>query len=48
MFAAGFEPAIVTSRRRSPRAPVSLVASIGKSGRTLCRVIDISINGVRL
>lgn len=48
MFAAEFEPAILTSRRRAPRAPVSLDASIGKAGRTLCKVIDISINGVRL
>ena len=48
MFAAEFEPAETTSRRRSPRAPVSLDAKIGKAGRTLCKVVDISIHGARL
>ena len=48
MFAADFEPAECTSRRRAPRAPISLDASIGKTGRALCRVIDISVHGVRL
>ena len=48
MFAAEFEPAETTSRRRSPRAPVSLDAHIGKAGRTLCKVVDISIHGARL
>ena len=48
MFAADFEPAERTGRRRAPRAPVSLDVSIGKSGRTLCKVIDISVNGARL
>ena len=48
MFAAEFEPAVTTSRRRSPRAPVSLDATIGKAGRTLCKVVDVSIHGVRL
>ena len=48
MFAAEFEPAEMQSRRRSPRAPVSLDARIGKAGRTLCKVIDISVNGARL
>lgn len=48
MFAAEFEPADTFGRRRSPRAPVSLDAHIGKAARTLCKVIDISIHGVRL
>ena len=48
MFAADFEPAERTSRRGSPRAPVALDASIGKTRRALCRVIDISVNGARL
>ena len=48
MFAADFEPAERTSRRGSPRAPVALDVSIGKTRRTLCRVVDISINGARL
>jgi hypothetical protein len=48
MFAAEFEAAQVGTRRRSPRAPISLDAQIGKSGRTLCKVIDVSRHGVRL
>ncbi len=48
MFAAEFEPADTNGRRRSPRAPVSLDARIGKAGRTLCKVVDISIHGARL
>jgi len=48
MFAAEFEPADIPGRRRSPRAPVSLDARIGKAGRTLCKVVDISIHGARL
>lgn len=50
MFAAEFEPAENDGRRRSPRAPVSLDARIGKGGlgRTLCKVVDISIHGCRL
>ena len=50
MFAAEFEPAIANGRRREPRAPVSLDAGLGLGGlaRTLCKVIDISINGARL
>lgn len=48
MFAAEFEPALTNGRRRSPRAPVSLDARIGKAGRTLCKVVDISIHGARL
>jgi hypothetical protein len=48
MFAAEFEPAESSSRRRSMRAPVSLDARIGKAGRTLCKVVDISVHGARL
>ncbi|OYY90616.1 MAG: pilus assembly protein PilZ [Sphingomonas sp. 28-66-16] len=50
MFAAEFEPAQANGRRRSPRAPVSLDAKIGRGGldRTLCRVVDLSIHGARL
>ena len=48
MFAADFEPAERKSRRSALRAPVSLDVRIGKTGRTLCRVIDISIHGARL
>jgi len=48
MFAAEFEAAQIETRRRSPRAPVSIDASIGKSKRTLCKVIDVSRHGVRL
>ena len=48
MFAAEFESAKADGRRRSVRAPVSLDAQIGKAGRTLCKVVDISIHGARL
>jgi len=50
MFAAEFEPAISTGRRRSPRAPVSLDARVGRGGydRALCKVTDISLHGARL
>ncbi len=48
MFAADFEPAERTSRRGSPRSPIALDVSIGKTRRTLCRVVDISVNGARL
>ncbi|TKD50762.1 PilZ domain-containing protein [Sphingomonas baiyangensis] len=49
-FAAEYEPAVVGSRRRSPRAPVSLDARIGRGGldRTLCKVVDLSMHGARL
>ena len=49
MFAAEFEP-VPTSRRRSPRAQVSLDARIGLGGlgRALCKVVDVSIHGARL
>jgi hypothetical protein len=48
MFAAEYEAARLDDLRRSPRAPVSIDASIGKSKRTLCKVIDVSRHGVRL
>ena len=48
MFAADFEPAERKSRRGATRAPVSLDVRIGKTGRTLCKVVDISIHGARL
>ncbi len=49
MFAAEFEPAVMT-RRRSPRAPVSLDARLGRGGleRALCKVVDLSMHGARL
>ncbi|WCM28883.1 PilZ domain-containing protein [Sphingomonas sp. QA11] len=50
MFAAEFEPAMSNGRRRSPRAPVSLDARIGRGGfdRALCKVTDVSLHGARL
>jgi hypothetical protein len=50
MFAAEFEPAETDGRRRSPRAPVSFDASMGQGGmgRTLCKVVDISLHGARI
>ena len=50
MFAAEFEPAEKNGRRRAPRAPVSFDAGIGQGGlgRTLCKVVDLSIHGARL
>ena len=50
MFAAEFEPAVITNRRRSPRAPVSLDAKLGRGGlgRALCKVVDLSIHGAKL
>ena len=50
MFAAEFEPAMSNGRRRSPRAPVSLDARIGRGGfdRALCKVSDISLHGARI
>ena len=50
LFNAEFEPAADFDRRRSPRAPVSLDAKIGRGGldRTLCKVTDISLHGARL
>jgi len=50
IFAAEFEPAESLGWRRTPRAPVSLNAKMGRGGldRALCRVTDLSINGARL
>ena len=50
MFAAEFEPAVTNGRRRSPRAPVSLDARVGRGGfdRALCKVTDISLHGARI
>ncbi|MBX9730513.1 MAG: PilZ domain-containing protein [Sphingomonas sp.] len=50
MFTAEFEPAETNGRRRTPRAPVSLDARIGRGGldRTLCRVVDLSVYGAKL
>jgi hypothetical protein len=49
MIAAEYEPATL-NRRRSPRAPVSLDAKLGRGGldRTLCKVSDLSLHGARL
>src|SRR3978361_2112964 len=46
---AEFEPAIL-GRRKSPRAPVSLDAKLGRGGldRTLCRITDLSREGARI
>jgi len=50
MFAAEFEPALFSGRRRSPRAPVSLDGRVGRGGldRALCKVTDISLHGARI
>ncbi len=51
MFAAEYEPAErSTTRRRQPRAPVSLDARLGRGGldRTLCKVTDLSTHGARI
>ena len=50
MFAAEYENTTMDGRRRAPRAPVSLDASLGLGGlaRALCKVVDISIHGARL
>jgi hypothetical protein len=50
MFATEYEPALTTSRRQSPRAPVSLDARIGRGGldRTACKVTDLSLQGARI
>ena len=50
MLAAEFEPVVDNGRRRSPRAPVSLDARLGRGGldRTLCKITDLSRHGIRL
>ncbi|MES3110050.1 PilZ domain-containing protein [Sphingomonas aurantiaca] len=47
MFSAEFEPA-EANRRRAARSPIALNAELDGSHRTLCKVADISIGGVRL
>jgi len=44
-----YEPAVV-NRRQAPRAPVSLDAKLGRGGldRTLCRIVDLSLQGARV
>lgn len=46
---AEYETAVL-GRRKSPRAPVSLDAKLGRGGldRTLCRVTDLSREGARI
>jgi hypothetical protein len=48
-FSAEFEPAVI-GQRRTPRAPVSLDARVGRGGldRALCRVTDLSLGGARI
>lgn len=50
MIAAEYEPAEANGRRRSPRAPVSLDARVGRGGldRALCKITDLSLHGVRV
>jgi hypothetical protein len=50
VIAAEIEPAMPNGRRRSPRAPVSLDAKLGRGGldRALCKIVDLSMHGVRL
>ena len=50
MFAAEFEPAEFSGRRRSPRSSVNIDADMDRGGlaRALCKVLDISIHGAKL
>ena len=50
MIAAEFEPAAKPDRRRSPRAPISLDAKLGRGGldRALCKVTNVSLHGAKL
>ncbi|HVI98607.1 MAG TPA: PilZ domain-containing protein [Sphingomonas sp.] len=50
MLAAEFEPADAPGRRRAARAAVSIDARVHHDGltRALCRVVDLSVHGVRL
>lgn len=50
MFAAEFEPAEATGRRRNQRAPASLDVRLGDDAfsRTLCRIVDLSVDGARM
>lgn len=47
MFSAEFEPA-EANRRRAARSRIALNAELDGSHRTLCKVANISIGGVRL
>lgn len=50
MFAAEFEEAEESDRRRGPRAPVAFDAQLGPGGigRALCKVVDLSRHGCQL
>lgn len=50
MIVAEFQRVEQGSRRRSPRAAVSLDGSVAADGvaRTLCRVVDLSRHGARI
>ncbi|MDP1026185.1 PilZ domain-containing protein [Sphingomonas sp. KR1UV-12] len=50
MFVAEFEPFHPKGRRASPRAALTIDASLdrGRLGRAVCRVIDLSTTGARL
>ncbi|KTT71646.1 PilZ domain-containing protein [Sphingomonas sanguinis] len=50
MFAAEFEPAEDTNRRRALRKAAALDTEMDRGGlsRALCRVLDISVHGARL
>lgn len=47
MFSADYEPENV-DQRRAARLPVSIEAELDSSRRTLCKVLDISMGGVRI
>ncbi|MEG8026431.1 PilZ domain-containing protein [Sphingomonas aurantiaca] len=47
MFSAEFEP-VEANRRRAARSRVALNAELDGSHRTLCKVANISIGGIRL
>jgi hypothetical protein len=48
MFAAEFESASGDGRRSPRVAPVALDAQLGIGGRTLCKVVDISVSGAKI
>lgn len=50
MIAAEVEPALPGADRRSSRAPVTLDVALARDGfdRALCKVVDLSLHGVRL
>lgn len=47
MFSADFEP-FEANKRRSARSPIEVDATLDGSRRTLCRVSDISVGGLRI